>query len=250
MLEGIPTPRIVVSKRAKCVRLKVCAFRGLVVSIPPSFDRRQIPAILNKQRAWIEKSLEQARKYRAEALEKIDAMPETIDLAASGEVWTVVWSVSPQGIAARADWDQKTMTVNLATPEPGDKYTRALLQRFVIQRAKIWLEPELRRISSEVGLPFNRFGVRIQATRWGSCSAKKNISLNAKLMFLEPGLVRHILLHELAHTKVMNHSAAYHDLLEKLSPNHRKLETAVRKAKSIPPGWMDAKLEASNLPPL
>jgi YgjP-like, metallopeptidase domain len=51
--------------------------------------------------------------------------------------------------------------------------------------------------------------VKSQRTRWASCSAKKNLSLNTKLLFLSPDLVRYVLIHELCHTVYMDHSKEF-----------------------------------------
>lgn len=59
-----------------------------------------------------------------------------------------------------------------------------------------------------------KISVRSQKTRWGSCSAKNNISLNVKLMRLPRELVDYVLCHELVHTRIKNHG---HDFWKELS---------------------------------
>ena len=55
------------------------------------------------------------------------------------------------------------------------------------------------------GFSYNRVSVRNQKTRWGSCSAKNNISLNEKLARLPQRLIDYVVLHELVHTRVKKH---------------------------------------------
>ncbi len=59
------------------------------------------------------------------------------------------------------------------------------------------------------GYFFNKVTFRHQKTRWGSCSAKNNISLNINLARLPQELCDYVLLHELAHTRVKNHSKQF-----------------------------------------
>jgi len=71
-------------------------------------------------------------------------------------------------------------------------------------------------------LPYNRAGFRCQKTRWGSCSGKNNISLNVNIAFLPEELQYYILLHELVHTKVKNHSRKFWAELDKYTNGRAK----------------------------
>ena len=68
--------------------------------------------------------------------------------------------------------------------------------------------------SKKHDLPFNKAKFRCQKTRWGSCSSRKNISLNINMCFLPKEQQDYLLLHELVHTKMMNHSKEYWDRLD------------------------------------
>jgi len=70
--------------------------------------------------------------------------------------------------------------------------------------------------------------LRRQKTIWGSCSTKNNISLNANLVFLSDDLIDYVILHELVHTKVKNHSKKFWDELELILPNCKKYNKQLR----------------------
>ena len=74
----------------------------------------------------------------------------------------------------------------------------------------------------------NRGSIRNQRTRWGSCSSKDNISLNMKLLHLPDHLIDYILLHELVHTRVKNHSKDFWNELETVVPNARMMDNKLR----------------------
>ncbi|MCK4956404.1 MAG: M48 family metallopeptidase [Candidatus Cloacimonetes bacterium] len=76
---------------------------------------------------------------------------------------------------------------------------------------------------------FNRVTFRNQKTRWGSCSTKNNISLNLQIYLLPKHLQDYILLHELLHTKVKNHSQTYRDAFEQILPNAKKHNAEIMK---------------------
>jgi predicted metal-dependent hydrolase len=58
-------------------------------------------------------------------------------------------------------------------------------------------------------------------TRWGSCNNKHFITLNVYLLMLPQELIDYVILHELAHTKFLNHSKDYWDLMAKILPDYK-----------------------------
>ena len=75
---------------------------------------------------------------------------------------------------------------------------------------------------------YQRVSIRKQKSRWGSCSSKNNINLNANLLHLPPELIDYVLLHELVHTRVKNHSKDFWDELETVVPNARQVDRRLK----------------------
>ncbi len=86
------------------------------------------------------------------------------------------------------------------------------------------LVQRLNELSEKHALPYNRVFVKNQKTRWGSCSEKKNINLNINLVSLPDILMDYAIMHELVHTKELNHSSQFWDLLEKYMKNAKVLD--------------------------
>ena len=63
--------------------------------------------------------------------------------------------------------------------------------------------------SQKYNLKYNKLTFKWMRSRWGSCSYKNNISLNLWMMFLPNNLIKYIILHELVHTKIKNHSKEF-----------------------------------------
>jgi len=108
--------------------------------------------------------------------------------------------------------------------------TELVLNQWLTEMGRLYLMAGLHAISERLRLPVNAITVRCQKTRWGSCSSKKNISLNRNLLFLRPPVVEYLFIHELCHTRVMNHSKAYWALVEQYLPAYQSLDAELRQA--------------------
>ena len=76
--------------------------------------------------------------------------------------------------------------------------------------------------SPKYDFPYNRATFRCQKTRWGSCSYKNNINLNINLACLPTELQDYVLLHELVHTRIKNHSKEFWSELDKYTDGRAK----------------------------
>ncbi|WP_294627542.1 SprT family zinc-dependent metalloprotease [uncultured Bacteroides sp.] len=83
--------------------------------------------------------------------------------------------------------------------------------------AKHILPPRLERLSKQSGLAYAEVKINASQGRWGSCSARKSINLSYYLLLLPAHLIDYVLLHELCHTREMNHSERFWALLNRLT---------------------------------
>ena len=97
------------------------------------------------------------------------------------------------------------------------------------QEAKKILEGRLRELADKFGFVYNKVSIRNQKTRWGSCSGKNNINLNMQLMNIPNHLIDYILLHELVHTIVKNHSPLFWTTLDGYVGNAKAIDKELKK---------------------
>ena len=108
---------------------------------------------------------------------------------------------------------------------PGADFTDPKLQEWlhrVIEEAlrrnaKIILPPRLYMLSVRHNLSYQSVKINSSSGRWGSCSARRTINLSYYLMLLPQHLIDYVLLHELAHTREMNHGEPFWTLLNQLT---------------------------------
>jgi len=73
-------------------------------------------------------------------------------------------------------------------------------------------------VSSRIG----RIFIRCQKTKWGSCSANGNISINCLLLLAPPEVLDSVIVHELCHLRQMNHSKQFYAEVYRVYPEYKK----------------------------
>lgn len=102
---------------------------------------------------------------------------------------------------------------------------RSELKRWYIEQARKIL-PEL---VQSLGCQIKRIAIREQKTRWGSCSAKKNLNFNWRLMMAPTSVIYYVVVHELTHLKHMNHSPQFWKTVSQKCPDFRQHKSWLRK---------------------
>lgn len=78
------------------------------------------------------------------------------------------------------------------------------------------------------GFDYNRVAIKNTRSRWGSCSSKKNLNFNYRILFLPVELQDYLVVHELCHLKEMNHGSKFWSLVAEQIPDYKKSIIALR----------------------
>lgn len=88
------------------------------------------------------------------------------------------------------------------------------------QKALDVIPERVKHYAALVGVDYGRVTIRAQKTRWGSCSAKGNLNFNCLLMLAPPETLDAVVVHELCHRKVMDHSPAFYAEVLRVMPDY------------------------------
>lgn len=234
LLDGIAAEdsawRVRPSPRARRLAVRVLPGGVVEIVVPRGTRPRTVEQFVARHRRWIERTVD---LYRPMDAQPAAAVPAAIAFAATGARYAVLLIDRDEAPAIRVAGG----CLELSGPAERPALLRHALQRFAMREAHAALAPWLLKLSAASGLGYERIQIRRQRTRWGSCSRTGTISLNACLLFQPPDVVNYLLVHELAHTRHMNHSRRFWKLVESLEPRWRELDAALTRGWREVPSW-------------
>jgi len=228
----IPWPPLYTVKKhrlAKHVKLRAKA-SGLEITVPSRFSLKNIPNILEENKSWIIKQI-----LSGTPVKKNQDLPDNIILNALEESWKIEYAACDSKFEMIVRPNKEIVLIGKIEDRLTCKNT---LIAWVKKLAKVYLSVELESLSLACCLPFTTLTIRDQQTLWGSCTVKKGISLNYKLIFLPQHLVRHVIIHELCHTEFLNHSEKFWNKVEEFDPKWRIHKSELRRANQYVPDWV------------
>ena len=209
------------SSKARLIWLKIYRETGLTVTVPRHYDIKLLPEYLRSRSKWILRNL--TSPYRGEPASSTESNalpPNTISYL--GEHFRVTKNINDSGAAAikleqiGGDMGANTSAGNLSQAE---------LEQWMKDQAARLINDKVKLFSQHMELIYNRVTIRSQKSRWASCSVRKNLNFNWKLIMAPEQVLDYVIIHELCHLKELSHSKAFWNLVSQYCPNWREHRT-------------------------
>lgn len=191
------------SSRAKRLSMNITQEKGLEIVIPEKYNQRKIEDFIGKNTDWIIKNYK--KRERLSHGSKIEIL---------GREKTVL-------ALSKIEHQYKKTPLVYEGENEIYAYSANELKKYLFLKAKKIIPKRVEQIADKMGLKYNVVRVKEQKTRWGSCSVKKNLNFNWKLILADPLIMDSIIVHELAHLVHLNHGKQFYELVEKYSPNYK-----------------------------
>lgn len=120
--------------------------------------------------------------------------------------------------------EDRELLNHLVSPEISAEDFRRKLKDFYIAEGRIHIFDTIEMWSSCMGLYPLEYRMRYQKSRWGACNSRMEITINLKLAAAPQWVMDYVVVHELAHLEVFNHSKAFWDLVTYYYPEHKKAQ--------------------------
>lgn len=232
-------PGVSIRESARARRLSIKVYpRGRVEVIVPRRTRAiDVERFVRENRDWINKARASfASRHEAASY----ALPTRIDLPAIGKSVRVQYLRDGNGSGNREKvcYRQAGTVLTLRGNTADHGLCIAAIKRWLADVARQEFAAQLLALSRLTGNVFESMHIRAQRTCWGSHSSSGTISLNLCLLFLRPAVVRYLMLHELCHSRHMNHSKRFWKLVGQFEPDYRMLDRELTECWQEVPGWV------------
>lgn len=218
------------SARAKRISLRVKPSGEVILTLPRGVDQSVALSFLERKQGWVAQTLERIKTKQPDRpiLPPFSTRDHSLELEpSSSDHFSVKIKV---GIVAVAYPDR-------FAPENKEVQTviRTAIEEAWRIEAKKDLPARVDLLCQQLGFRCGRVTIRNARTRWGSCSARDDISLSIHLMKLPDHLIDYVVIHELCHTRHKNHGPHFHTLLHRMTGGRH--ESLRRELKSYHTYW-------------
>jgi len=221
------------STRAKRLTIKVFPGGRVEVVVPRRTRASDVEAFVRDNAAWIREARE---SFAGDLANEPFTLPESIRLPAVARKLSVRYRPAPGATSVRYSLEASRVVLTGRTSE--DKLCVEALRRCLASIAKEEFDPRLRSLSLLMNTPYKKCQIRAQRTCWGSRSSSGTVSLNLCLLFLDPAVVRYLMIHELCHGRHMNHSKRFWNLVGRFEPAYEGLDRKLTEGWRCVPGWL------------
>jgi predicted metal-dependent hydrolase len=212
------------SERARRLRITISDV-GVTLVLPAGFPVRDGEKFLAKNMDWVLQQLEQRNKILAKNTRS--RLPKDIILLRGNATRVEVHEEA--GRISRARIEEKTDRILIYLPVGRSKSAPLLLERWLRDLARGEIEAEVSAQARRMHASPTTIAIRDQRTRWGSCSSTGTLSFNWRLIMVPHTVMQYVVIHELAHMSVPNHSADFWKVVAQYYPAYKEARSWLRK---------------------
>lgn len=198
-------------KGISSIRLRLISKNSFQISCPYLTPNFLIQNFINKNSDWIIRhSSKMVSKKNILSLKTLKILDKS---------YKIQWIKTQKDSAIIEEFEQKIYSnIRIFSESHAKKILESKLRPF----ASSLIKKELQNLSQKFNFKYGHVTVRNQSSRFGSCSSQGNLNFNWQIIFFPYPQFQHILLHELTHLTIKNHSSKYWNQLTVYDPNCKK----------------------------
>jgi len=212
-------------RKRRTIGFSVCS-EGLAVSAPTGVLLHEIDQAVLGKSLWIVKKLMDTRERHRQLEALRTDWKDGAVFAFMGEPVRLLLDASQvhSALDSRAAGAGAMRVLRLPLPaDASPVQVERMVQAWLMQQALPLFTARLVFFAPQLGVQWRKLSLSSAATRWGSASSSGAIRLNWRLMHLKPDLIDYVVVHELSHLRVMDHSPRFWATVQSVMPGHAAL---------------------------
>jgi len=198
------------SKKARHLRLQIVN-NQLEVILPKRVTKKEAEKFILEKFGWIQKHLKEKKPKKFLYNGKEIQLNQSFDLFMKEHQFLF-----------------RNNKLDIISPINGDSEISKTYDFWLREKAAEYLPGRTEILARKNNFQIKKVVIRGQKTRWGSCSTSGTISFNFQLMQFDKKIIDYVIIHELCHTKEMNHSKGFWMLVEQYCPNFKECKKQIK----------------------
>lgn len=213
----------VVRSKRKTIGISVCLDKGVRILAPYRATEQQLREVVEKKASWILNSIRKLEHVKEEVPERTFVNGDILFLLGMKYILKIERKIDARSISVQCKDSNMIVTIpyHIFEEEQKEAVKQALIHWYREQARDI-VNERIAMYSQKMGVQPAKIVIKQQKTRWGSCSTKKNININWRIIMAPIQVVDYVIVHELAHLKEMNHSTRFWSLVGNVMPDYKE----------------------------
>ncbi len=208
------------------------AASGLTVSAPKWVGLEEIDRAVQEKSGWIIKKLQETRERHQRAESARIEWKDGAVLTFLGQPLRLLIDPNIRRSALEPPLPQTAATpiLRLAIPThaASPEQIKHAVERWLMVQAKLLFVARLDHYAPQLNVQWRQLSLSSATTRWGSASVNGSIRLNWRLMHFKLALIDYVVVHELSHLRVMDHSPQFWATVASVMPDYARLRAALK----------------------
>ena len=214
------------SKRRKTSEIHVDK-KSVEIIVPETKSLSEIKKMVEGKKNWI---LQRQSQLRQEKPGPTYQNNTTVPYLGKNYKLVIKLAQKSDGISKK----NSRFVISLRSKRPSKKKTKLLYESWILENSQSILHKAMVRYSRKVGVKPKKIQMKKLRSKWGSLSNDNTININLHLLKADQKIVDYIILHEICHLKIKQHSHHFWSFIEQFDPTYRdKVEWLNNNGKSI-----------------
>ena len=202
----------IIRTKRKSIALIVEPDGRLVVRDPMRISDADIKHLVKQKERWIREKQKQVKDKSTQSQPKVYMDGEEFLYLGKSYQLKIVTDLNPALVLSR-----KFYLSRRALPKAESVFTewyREQARAVITERVKLY--------AARHGFMYRKIRITSARTRWGSCSSMGNLNFTWRLVMAPPDVIDYVVVHELAHLRVNNHSKEFWKQVEGIMPDYKQ----------------------------